>query len=216
MKKIISILVLSLIVFGVNAQENPEPKPENKRNNDEVQTLFKKARPLGFYVGWSNKPIILNDQFGFCTGAEVALSFGRKLNMGVAAYGLVSPVQSNVLDQNGNIYYYDMAYGGFLIEPVIGSNKLLHVTLPIILGAGGVSYHTQYNSFSNWENYYDYQSGIFFIAEPGVHAELNLFKWLRFHTGVSYRFTGPGYFSVPQNGELNGWSASLGLKIGLF
>lgn len=208
MKKIILLSGFLLSVLMVNAQEK-----------EEIQTLFKKGRPVGFYLGWSNKVTAINQHTGTMTGGSLAMSFGRKLNVGVAGYGLLTPVASNHIAADGSAYYYDMGYGGFLFEPMIASTKVFHVTFPVLVGAGGVGYHSgTYQSFSNWGNNYngDYQSGVFFVAEPAVHLEVNLFKWLRFHAGGGYRFTSSGYFSVPQVGELDGWSATAGLKIGLF
>ena len=151
------------------------------------------------------------------TGGALALSFGRKLNVGVVGYGLITPVSSNNIDVNGNLYYYDLGYGGFLFEPILASTKVFHVTFPVLIGGGAVGYHTAYGNFSNWgNNYNEYNSGVFFVAEPAVHLELNLFKWLRFHAGGGYRFMSSGYFNTPASGELNGWSATAGLKIGIF
>lgn len=218
MKRIILVCCLLQVSSVLLAQNNNDEDKSKKSGSrqDEIQTVFKKGRPLGFYFGWSTKPTALNNQLGIMTGGEFALSFGRKINMGIAGYGLISPVQSNILDQDGNVYYYDMAYGGFLFEPVLGSNRMLHLTFPVLVGAGGLAYHTAFDSWSNWEDHYDFQSGMFFIVEPGLHLEVNLLKWMRLHAGASYRFCGPGYFSVPQPGELNGWSGSIGLKLGLF
>lgn len=224
MKKIIFTSLIVLTAFNsLQAQENEENKQDKKeliqkkwKRNDDIQTVFKQGRPLGFYFGWTTKPTELNNQLGISTGGEFALSFGRKLNLGVAAYGLISPVQSNSFDVNGDILYYDMAYGGFLIEPVIGSTKMVHLTIPLLLGTGGMTYHTAVNDWSNWDNHYNFSSGIFFVAEPGLNLELNLFKWMRFHAGVGYRFCGPGYYAVPANNELSGWSGNVGLKLGLF
>lgn len=219
MKKIL-VFIFSFSVLLVNASNGDSTKVKKMRYDQEQdQTLFKKGTPIGFYIGLSNKPSVINEQYSWMTGAEVSLVFNHRLNIGFAGYGLVSPVQSNLVDQNGHRYYYDLGYGGLLVEPVIFSRSLVHLTFPVLIGAGGAglrpSYMGYYYNFGNtdWENYF---GDAFFIAEPGVNLELNVFKWMRFHAGASYRFVSDGYFGSAIGNELSGWSANFGLKFGRF
>jgi hypothetical protein len=207
MKKTISILFLFSINIIVFAQEKKEKKEY------EVQTLGGRGTPVGFYFGWVNKPSIINEQPGWMTGGETGLVFGHAVRFGFAGYGLVSPVRSNRFDGMGNELYYDLGYGGIMFEPVFGSRYLFHLTFPVMLGAGGVSWHDRYSYSYDWNQYgWD----VFMIAETGANIELNVFKWLRMTAGASYRFTTESWRGGLGVSELSGWSGNLGLKIGRF
>ena len=82
-----------------------------------------------------------------------------------------------------------------------------------------------------WENNYhhDFWStnheildyDIFFFVEPGVQAEVNLVKFIRFAIGSSYRYSpnfdlwDPNTFSYEKT-YMNGFNVTAGLKFGIF
>lgn len=212
---------LLLIVAALSlqiAQANSSDSLRKRFTNDD-ETLLGKGRPLGFFVAWQNKPMLLNEQAAWMTGGQISLVFGRKLNVGFAGYGLVSPVKSDRLDANGYRMYFDMGYGGLILEPVLFTRKMIHLTIPVLLGGGGVGFRQGYDPYDpQWEDidWDNYNGDAFFIAEPGLNLELNLFKWMRFHAGASYRFATDGYFGSSLSGQLSGWSANFGLKLGWF
>lgn len=190
---------------------------------DEVQTLFKKENALGFYLGASVKPGEINNQSAIFTGAELGLVFGHQLNIGVIGMGLTSSIDANVADANGNKLYYEMGYGGLKIEPVLFSDKLIHLTIPVTLGGGGailtkktaVSYLDDWNS--NWDYYPEpVDADFFLIAEPGLNIEINLYKHLRLDVGAGYRFVNDVNMVNTNNGNLEGFSGNIGLKFGWF
>ena len=56
----------------------------------------------------------------------------------------------------------------------------------------------------------------FYVLEPGAQLEMNLFRWLRFSPGISYRKTyGSNGLGLSDN-DLSNWSYNLTLKIGGF
>ena len=56
----------------------------------------------------------------------------------------------------------------------------------------------------------------FFVVEPGVRAEINLFKFMRLNAGVSYRYAaGLDLIYTPGN-LLNNFTGTVGLKFGKF
>jgi hypothetical protein len=199
MKRILlsSILIL-LVGHSVFASPNDSLR---KRNNDD-QTLFGNSRSLGAFVAWQNKPVWMNDQPGWMTGGQLSLVFGRKLNFGLAGYGLVSPIRSDETDTDGNALYMDMGYGGVMMEPVLFTRSLVHFTVPVLFGMGGAGFRRENVYPNNWD-WDDYRGDAFFISEAGVNVEVNLLKWLRFHSGVSYRYVTDGYFGSALSAQLS-------------
>jgi hypothetical protein len=119
--------------------------------------------------------------------------------------------------------YYNLAggYGGFIIEPIIMGRWPIHISFPVLIGAGGVAL-TSYNEdlFSQYGDRYDVyleEAVAFFVAEPGVELELNLVRWMRLAFFGNYRYTTNliSTGSINEN-ALNTWSAGITLKVGKF
>jgi len=107
-------------------------------------------------------------------------------------------------------------YGGLLLEPVIWSKKLVHVTFPISFGAGWLGY------VEDWENDQYYYSGdlldndVFWYIEPGICAEVNVTNYFRIDVGISKRFTQDlSLYNTPSD-AFDKLNYSLTLKFGGF
>ena len=63
---------------------------------------------------------------------------------------------------------------------------------------------------------YDHDETFFTVAEPGVKVEVNIFRWLRFTPGISYRliYGNPGQGLT--RASLENTSVNMTLKIGKF
>lgn len=186
--------------------------------NGEQQTLFgSDKRSIRAYIALNHKAITLNNQIGLLAGGELSLVFNHKLNFGIFGYGMYNDIQSNYIDNYNYSYFFEYGSGGFKIEPVFLSNSVIHFTIPIEVGIGGISlnrnrfYHNDYDWDSN-HNSYD----IFGFVEPGIKAEVNLFRNLRFSSGIGYQFTDVINLANTDNYPLNGWTINAGLKFGWF
>ena len=208
MKKpvILSVLII-LFTTSAFAQEN---------NKDEFKTLFGDNHPRGFYgaftVGYSEidqkQAVVFGGRFEWIVSHSIGLGFGGS--------GFI------------NEYHYDPAlnqdvfltggYGGFYVEPIVVPNFPVHISFPILLGAGGVSYITE--EMDNYHNMIE-DTEAFLIAEPGAEIELNLTRNFRLALGASYRFTTP--FDVGATGtipvsskSIEGWTYMMTFKFGRF
>ena len=101
-----------------------------------------------------------------------------------------------------------------LIEPIIAPKIPVHISVPVLLGVGGVAYGvTRYDYY--WENVVE-NSDVFFIADIGLEVELNLVSFFRLTLGAYYRYTndinvyyyGSNDLAIPSN-ALRGWHTSL-------
>ena len=213
--KHIALAILLVISASLPAQERIE--------DDQMKTLFSGKPGVGGYLALSSKFTRINDEDALLTGGGLNIVAGRSVNIGFEGYGLVSSTFSNRLDTAGNNYYMYMGYGGLNIEPVIGSNEVIHVTIPVLLGVGGVGYSTRHfwyeepNGDINIDFDHDVRSGrAFLIAEPGANIELNVFKWMRIAAGASYRFTEQFDTDNLPKEDLDGLSLNLAMRFGWF
>lgn len=104
---------------------------------------------------------------------------------------------------------------GAFVEYRVKPSNLLHLAFP--LSVGGLM-----NDMDDrdWDGIGIDDEGEDFrlLVEPGVQLELNLHKFVRLYTGVSYRFHGGSFYSeglaVPATGDY--LLVNAGLKVGFF
>ena len=159
-------------------------------SSSEIQTfLDQKASSNGiygaFHIGYSQIAGRDAMNMGF-RGGWIA---NHKFALGFAGTGFFSdkrPTGINNLDD-----YIAGGYGGILFEPIVMPMSQVHVSFPMIIGAGGVTIIERYHHIIDM-TFQDPSSseGVpFFVFEPGAELEFNIAKFFRFGLGVSYRFT---------------------------
>jgi len=218
MKKIVKIVT---VLFGMTLLLQNTASAQEEKKKDEVQTLFGTERPsVRGFVTLNYKMFELNNQAAVMSGGGISLGINHKFNIGFFGYGMVSNVYSNYVDVNFHRYFYEAGIGGVRLEPVIWSNKLVHLTIPVELGGGVMSinrsrllspdgYEDEWNSSMNGYDGFSY-------AEPGLNFEVNLFKHLRFDAGVGYRFTNNINLAGTDAFPLSGITGNMSLKLGWF
>ncbi|MGB1243522.1 MAG: hypothetical protein ACPG49_13425 [Chitinophagales bacterium] len=183
----------------------------------EMETLLNQKTSFGGFLAFSAKVADINGQAGVLTGGQLAMVLNHSLNIGLAGYGLATNVNANYMDVSGKDYFFEMGYGGLLIEPVIGTNKLVHISVPIILGGGwaGVTDERFY------EVGFDYdhdvvESDVFWVVEPSVNVEVNIWKIARIGFGMGYRYLGDTNFENTTDADMSGLSGNITFKLGWF
>jgi hypothetical protein len=101
----------------------------------------------------------------------------------------------------------EMEYGGFEIEYIFNSDKLLHYSLGLVIGGGRVNY-TPYEG--------PWVESNFFVARPAANVELNALSFFRISLGLGYRITAGGEIEAITNSDLRGFAPTLTFKFGVF
>lgn len=209
------ILSAALFSFGQDA-----------RSDDEIRTLFSKYRSNGIYGAFSVDYSEIDSRDALLFGFRTLLVFDHSFGIGAGG-----KVFFNDLDYHhyyrtaGNPdFYYAGGYGGLYLEPVLAGRAPVHVSFPILLGAGGVSmfnsYYPEYWETGLMQDEYDYD--FYFVFEPGMELEFNLSKFFRTSASVSYRLTSRIDMYHPETGRkideklLEGLNFGLAFKFGKF
>jgi len=229
-KTIITLVLAFLFTAVLQAQENDE----------EMKLLFhKKDKPAnekianGGYgaisLGWTQ----IDGKSTMLIGARAAWIANHHFALGFAGNGFFNDFY-NGDNSNPEDYFLAGGYGGILIEPIILPMSPVHVSFPIILGAGGVTAAPpgnwdEYDDNGNYNDNYYYDTDFYFVVQPGVEAEFNIVKFFRIAVGASYRFTDGinlryKYFdatnveqtTVIDKNALNGFNANITFKFGWF
>ena len=165
------------------------------------------------------------DQDALLVGGRGGWLIDHRVTIGLAAHGLTTPVYNEAYD--GHLFsngiapqrksILNMGYGGLLIEPIIGYTSPVHVSLPVIIGAGGIGYQ-YYVPLPQEPNQltYDDHAQAFFVLEPGIELEMNIIPLVRLGLGASYRYTSDINIPETPKDALHGLNAGVSIKIGKF
>jgi len=220
MKKILTLILLALFVQAGFAQET----------DDDMKTLFtgKNLKFSGGFINPELKGTIINpgdgkDGYGFLMGGRLGFIFNEKYSIGLGGYGLVTEHTTPYAEESDINYDHDakigFGYGGLIFEYTLFGNKMIHFTIPVLVGGGVASLYKDVvinEEEWTWDDFTNYESSGFFVVEPGVNLEVNVTKFMRFDLGASYRlvqFTEMDYLT---NEDLSNLSVNASLKFGIF
>jgi hypothetical protein len=194
--------------------------PASAQRDEEVSTLFGDRDGHVDHGGWGGLSFGFTKIKGLDTylmGARGGWLIDHHLTIGLAGYGYITDRTFYISD---DIPEASLAggYGGLFLEANIAPFYPVHVTIPVIIGAGGITFTDQ----KWWEGheYNDPASSIdsdaYFVLEPGLEVELNLIKFMRIGIGGSYRYTSQVSMMNSSGSMLHGWNGYFNLKFGWF
>ena len=220
MKKIVTMIVLlALAMPALVAQEPDEegPQEKQKQNPDNVQTLFDSHSGSGGYGAFTIGYTKINNQDAILMGGRGEWVVGHGFGLGLGGYGFVNDATYHPVDDLN--YSLAGGYGGLIMEPIIYGWFPVHLSFPILIGAGGVA-NTSYSS--DYYDPYEYWDGFvedataFFVAEFSVEVEFNLVRFFRLALFGSYRYTSDIIMADIPTNALRGWSGGMTFKFGSF
>lgn len=215
MKKAILFITVMFLAGYLFAQE------EN-RNPQEYKTLFGSDETShGGYGGLSVNYSKIAGKDAVLVGARGAWVINHGMAIGIGGYGFANDMK---VEKTINGFHDDFTlaggYGGLLLEPIIGAKWPVHISIPVLIGAGGVAYINNYwkNSYedSYYHDPYTEDADAFFVIEPGIEIELNMVKFMRLAIGGYYRHTSNLDLADSESDMLNGFSTGITLKFGKF
>lgn len=180
-----------------------------------------KLHYLGVFVAPEFQYGQSNGVFTRFSGGSAMLLFNKRFAMGVTMQHSLdrrfSPAGVSPLALRS-------AFGGAKLEYTLMPNSAVHVTFPLVLGAGiarADSLRTLHAGHLHGIDENGRSSGLrgeYFIVQPGVQVEANLLRWAKLYVGANYRIAsriGEEASTTPGN-SLQGASISAGLKLGWF
>ena len=220
MKKLIFISILVLAGINIYAQNSDTISvfPSDQKNqNQEIHTLFNAGRGNGFYIGFHSGFSQINDDNAWDAGCRLAWIANHGLAIGFAGTGFATQPFRDAITPDLK-HNYVGGYGGFLIEPIVMPRSAIHLSFPVIIGAGGIAYSSfsDYNYDKDRQDYYTDDARAFFIVEPGIEAEINAVKWIRLAIRGSYRFTQRVDLEGADENPLDGFRLGFAVKFGKF
>ncbi len=209
MKRTIIIYTLLLLSTSAFAQDR----------NGEYRTLFggDGIKSHGGYGAVSTGYSRIANRDAILIGGHGAWLIDHRIGIGISGTGFMTERRHDaVLD---NRYLLAGGYGGLRLEYILMPNSPIHLSIPMVVGAGGVGYS---RSNVDFEINNAVDSHGFFLFEPGIELELNVIKLMRISFGASYRFTSDVSLKyadanrIVGTDALRGFSGSISFKFGKF
>ncbi len=202
-----------------------EPQKSDKSQYRQVQTLMPESGGSGGYGAFSVGYTTVNNLDALGMGIRGAWVIGHGFALGFAGEGFTSdftPVENDFYALSGG-------YGGLLIEPIIFGWFPVHISLPLLIGGGGLASYATNGDPWDYNNYYPTfgEYAAFFVGEVGVELEFNMVRFFRLSLYSNYRWTSSlemkpmdglniiSPYPVASN-ALNGWSFGMRFKFGSF
>jgi hypothetical protein len=189
MKSLCTITLL-FALFSANLVNAQESSTEN--GSYKINTLFTPGKiAVGGFGAITNKFTYIDGHFANLTGLYGGVYLNHNVLIGASAAALTNdirvPVEHSAAPFENLSYMYGQV-GGYA-EYVLASNKAVHLAFNVFTGAGFTLQYKRSWQDGPHEFDWDYNEDQdwFFVAEPGVTVEFNVFKWMRFSPGVSYR-----------------------------
>ena len=212
MRKLI-ILIISFVFFNsVSAQINKE------KESDYIEFDDRKNIVHGVYIGLNQYIGEISNEIAGLTSLKIAYVANKKLEVGFGITTFYSKQPNNTSVYNGNEILLLGGYGGIHLEPILFGNKAISMSFPLLIGGGSLLIVEKKIGGGEFDNLplVDNNSDSFFIIEPGINLLYNISRFFQLETGIRYRFSES--FSLPYYGKDNikGFSAGIGIKLGVF
>jgi hypothetical protein len=153
-------------------------------------------------------------------GAQASWVVNHRFLIGAAAYGMATRVDSpEAMRVDGNPSRLGLAYGGLRLGVVANPYDLLHLSLAILAGPGGLNSISSIPTRAEFEVGYERRLGhaeMFLVVEPEVAVEANVATFMRVALGASYRYVTAVEHPGLSSGNLSSPALSLALKFGVF
>ncbi|SHI89239.1 hypothetical protein [Pseudozobellia thermophila] len=201
------VLCLAIPFLGFGQDEGDEYLEFNDRNNV----------VHGVYLGLTMGVGEIDGDPAYMGGLKIAYVANRQFEVGFAGNFLYSEqdIYNNSLGR-----YEDLigAYGGLHLEPIFFSKKRVNLSFPLLLGGGGVGYidHRFHDDAVYEEELTEDDFDVVFVAEPGISALFNISRYLQLEAGLKYRFSSRIELPPTRTTRINGFSAGIGIKVGIF
>jgi len=153
----------------------------------------------------------INGSTGVFVGGQGGWIINHRFVLGGKGYALVNSVDA---EDSPNLKL-EFGCGGVMFEYMPFSEKLLHLSIHSMIGAGGVRYVVE-DYQTDDDDDVNYNEDAFFVLEPGVDEILNVTKVFRIGAGVAYRYVSDVEYEDLTNSDLSGVSGQVVLRFGVF
>ncbi|WP_350291812.1 hypothetical protein [uncultured Croceitalea sp.] len=170
----------------------------------------------GVYVGLTMAYGEIKGEDTYIGGIKVAYVANQQFEVGFEGKFLYS--EQNIFNTTNNLNE-DLfaAYAGFHLEPIFFSKSRVNLSFPLFIGGGAVGY-IDGDAVRRDEDINIDEDDVdpVFVLEPGMSALFNISRYVQLEAGIKYRFSSKIELTNSPINRINGFSAGIGIKLGIF
>lgn len=217
MRKLKILIVILGCFFATAAQAQ---QYVDKPKNNEVKSLMGKDKEM---TGFGNLDFRIGevvDQQALLIGAYGGILINKYFMFGVAGYGLATESKfegfNPETDEFRDLNLYG-GYAGMLMGFKIASREIIHLSVPMIIGAGQLDVSDDNYFDLPWDdNDFVLESTSFFVFEPSALIELNVSHHFRVGFGAGYRLVRGSNLENLDDDDLSGYTGVVSIQLGKF
>lgn len=204
-----------------------EPKGEKgkkKRGKKEKPPREPEEKKLRLYGASTTALTGMGGEAAIKMGGRAVWLKNSRFGIGLAGYALQGGVNNDPALSN-NSYKLAGGYGGILLEYNLNPHKAIHLSFPLVVAGGAMTYAIQdpdLANLGNLDNFIEDQR-VIAIVEPGAMLEFNVIKYIKVAFDVSYRYASHSELNYDGTGDvilagsgLNSFSGGVTVKFGIF
>ncbi|MFC0878458.1 hypothetical protein ACE01N_17825 [Saccharicrinis sp. FJH2] len=222
-RSILAAIVLAFLFLQTTVAQEEE-KTEDfvivDHSKDDFKSLLGNKGANGGYLSIDITGGAMDGNQVFEAGGRLGWIINHSFAFGLAGYGFA---QNIVEDPATSVTQLDLAggYGGLLIEPIIWSKEIVHLSVPMVIGIGGAgknlsSSRYDYTTQTYYENGNIGENDLFFMLRPGLEVEVNLSRFFRIALGGYYHQALGFQLEDVSSRALNGFTGGVSFKFGWF
>jgi len=171
----------------------------------EPQTVLKGNLDSGFFGAPVVKFSEVESEFAVFAGLRGGWIVNHSFSVGLGGYGLTNNIQ---LEGLGGPEPRDIefGYGGVELQYINSSDDVLHFTIYMLVGAGGIGL----------PNIEPDEAEAVFVAEPMGSLVINLSQAVRFEMGAGYRWVSDTNSQYYDNAGMSAFAATASFLFGKF
>lgn len=165
---------------------------------DRPRAVFDSLDISGGFFGFNMRYTEVMGTNAVLLGMSAGIVVNDNLNVGLVGVFSTSVVKNNGYERflNDSLGVNTQAglemsygYGGLLVEPVLFHRSPYHLTIPVVIGVGGVNYGYPLPGSDSGDRRSKVAGQAFFALEPGLELEVTVVRQLRIGIGASYLYT---------------------------
>lgn len=202
MKKVLLLIFIACQIGAIQAQDD----------SDEMKTIFSRKSEIRGFGSFDLKLTDFNEDKALFIGGHGGVILNKKFIFGGGGYGLSTSNTFELGDGTEKLELFG-GYGGIMLGYIIAPSEIIHISFPVLLGAGGVEVAPIINGERSI-----LERSAFFVVEPNVEIEINMTRFMRLAVGGGYRLVQGSDLDIGNisDDDLSSWTAGVSFKFGKF
>ncbi|GAB5524776.1 MAG: hypothetical protein Roseis2KO_26480 [Roseivirga sp.] len=196
-------------------------KVKKKKEKKEKPPREPEEKKLRLYGASTTALTGIGDEAAIKMGGRAMWLKNSRFGIGLAGYAIQGGNNTDPALSN-DTYKLAGGYGGLMLEYNVNPNKAIHLSFPLLIAGGAMTYALQDVDLGNIDRLLEDQR-VVAIVEPGAMLEFNVIKYVKVAFDVSYRYSSHAELNYEDTGEvilagsgLNNFSGGVTVKLGIF